>query len=300
MGLPKAILAGPCVGEMYWELARFAPHVLWLKKSKHKNAKLIVLTREDRFDIYGLYADILVPLRIDGDGEKYKADCFRLKGFSREYVDYYAKAFRDQFTKRFNIIEHVYPRLEKKAWQQKQPYKSGQMLFEFKPRTDNFLSVSKNVPNNKLIVVLGPRYRRGLRRNWENWQEFYNLIYEDKIFKHFTFIICGKKGEYVADDKNRFLDINNFEKTVNTSPIGLTLEVIKRAFLVVGSQSAIPNLGMLFGTTVLEWGHQKHFHTVSYNIFKNKKIHFIEDFNYRISASEVLKQMKKILKEKIK
>jgi len=50
-----AVLMGPFVGEMYWEAARFAPMLPHMLRSKYKNRKIkyIILTREDRFDLYG-------------------------------------------------------------------------------------------------------------------------------------------------------------------------------------------------------------------------------------------------------
>ena len=82
MDKPFAVLFGPFVGELYWEAGRFAPMLPYYREQykNKKNVKFIVLTREDRFDLYGKYADILVPLRVPGDEEKKTPECFRLKG----------------------------------------------------------------------------------------------------------------------------------------------------------------------------------------------------------------------------
>jgi hypothetical protein len=78
----KAILCGPFFGELWWEIFRFAPYVLWkkVKYYKDQDVKLIIFTRPERFDIYGQYASILVPLRINGDNEILHQECYRLKG----------------------------------------------------------------------------------------------------------------------------------------------------------------------------------------------------------------------------
>ena len=60
---PKAVLFGPFLGELSWEFYRFAPYAIYLKK-RNPDIKLIVLTRKERFDLYGKHADILIPLRI--------------------------------------------------------------------------------------------------------------------------------------------------------------------------------------------------------------------------------------------
>ena len=205
--MERAILVGPCIGELYWELARFAPHALYLKK-KDRNIKLIVLTREDRFDIYGSYAHILVPLRIDGDGSKYKPDCFRLLNFPFEEYKRIVKKFSKKYSKRFQITKHIYPKIERRMFLRREQFPRGEMLYKFSPRKDNRDLVEKYIPQDKPIVVLGPRFRKGFKRNWNGWEEFYNLLSSSKLMKSFNFVICGKPGEYIPDHKNRFYDIN--------------------------------------------------------------------------------------------
>lgn len=293
--MEKAVLVGPCVGEMYWELARFASHVIWKKKNKYKDKKLIVFTRPDRFDMYGKYADILVPMRIKGDGIRYVADCFRLKGFKEK--NELIKQFRDKYEKRFKIIEHIYPNCSGKNWSSKNQYPPNQMLFnEFKPREDN-VKIIDRIPDDKPWVVLAPRFRKGLRRNWPHWEKFYDLLSNSELNEKYYFVLCGKLPDHVPDPKSRFFDINDFDMTENTSLIGLTLEVLRRAHFTIGSQSGIPNISLLYGVEVLEWGHQKSLHTRTYNVF-NTKITFIDDGKYNVEPKIVLKRLKKCLGEK--
>ena len=149
-------------------------------------------------------------------------------------------------------------------------------------------------------MVIAPRFRKGIKRNWKNWEELYDLICKNEFLKNFNFIICGKKPDYIIDPKNRFYDVNNISLNTKTSLIGITMESIKRSVLTVGSQSGIPNLSLMLKTPVLEWGNEKRYHTKTYNP-KKTNIVFLEDHKYKISAKEILREMISILKkEKIK
>jgi hypothetical protein len=72
---------------------------------------------------------------------------------------------------------------------------------------------------------------------------------------------------------------------------------MENAFFTFGSQSAIPNISLLYKVEVLEFGCQKSLHTKTYNIH-NSPITFIDNRNYDIRATEIFKQFRKILKRK--
>ena len=294
--MERAFLVGPCVGEMYWEFARFAPYVIFMKVKKYLNEKMIVMTREDRFDIYGTYADIFVPLRIDGDGDKYIADCFRLKNFAHNEFEAIVRKLKIKYASRYQIVDHIFPspkyRYADKRWAPRE-----KMIFDYKPRLTNKIELDKYLPFDKPIIVLAPRFRKGLPRNWPYWNQFYDLIYKEKrLMENFNFIIIGKLGEYYPDKNKRFYDINEIERNSNISPIGLLIEVLKRknTILTIGSQSAIPNISLLFHVPVLEWGHEKTRHAIEYNIFKTD-IRFIEDFKYNLKPEIIFNNMMEIL-----
>ena len=113
-----AVLIGPCVGEFFWELFRFSPMLSFYrqKKYKNKNVKFIILTREERFDLYGKYANILVPLQIPGDFVNKWGNCFRLMGLPGKSYHHIIKMFRKKYGKRYNIIEHIYPSINKSVF----------------------------------------------------------------------------------------------------------------------------------------------------------------------------------------
>ena len=71
----SAYLIGPFIGELLWEFYRFAPYVIYLKK-KNPKAEFVIFTREERFDLYGRYGSVLVPLRIQNDHDLKNAELF--------------------------------------------------------------------------------------------------------------------------------------------------------------------------------------------------------------------------------
>lgn len=294
----KAILCN-CIGEFFWEGFRFAPHIIWQKKVKYKdqNIKVIVLTREDRFDLYGLYADILVPMKIEND-EKYNQNSYRMDGYPTDDYNGMIELFRSVFADDYDIIDVIKPDISKAMFARKDQYKPNQMIYDYKPRLANKVVVDNLLGTNKRNIVIAPRFRTTInKRNWPYWQELYDMIWNSNLKDKFNFVICGKSPDYIPDKYNRFIDMNNIPKTINTSSSGILIEVMKQSIFTIGSQSAIPNISLLFGVEALEWGHQKILHTIDYNIRKTK-VTFLEDFDYKISPTIVFKKMYEILEDK--
>lgn len=298
MSKQDAVLMGPFVGEFYWEAGRFAPMLpaMRTREFKKRDVKYIVFTRPERFDLYGKYADVLVPMRIENDYVTRMPECFRLIGFGKPMVDELAAKFKNKYKSEYNIIRHIYPDVSKGKFVNKNQFSRGRMLFKFEPRDENYSVVDQFLPKNgKQNVVLAPRQRKGFKRNWGKWPEFYDLLANDnKLMERFNFIICGKKGEYVPDSKNRFLDMTNIALTVNSSLVGLLLVILEKSVYTFGSQSAIPNISLLYGVEVLEFGCQKNLHTRTYNV-KNTPITFIENRKYNIEPNIIFKTFKKKL-----
>ena len=301
--MTDAVLFGPFIGEMYWESARFAPMLPYFKTKKYKgkDIKYIIWTREDRFDLYGVFADILVPLRIERDYEQRQPNCFRLNGLKPDEYENMAKVFRKKYAKRFNIKEHVFPNVRKGKFDSKNQFPRSTMMFKFKPRKKNYELVEEYLPKDKPLVVLASRFRVGFKRNWKQWPEFFDLVWNDKeLMSKFNFIICGKEGEYIPDKKDRFLDMNKIQLIPGTtSLVGLLLVILENACFTFGSQSAIPNLSLLYKIEVLEFGCQKTLHTKTYNVHKTP-ITFIENKKYNIDPGKIFGQFKNLLKKKEK
>ena len=296
--MDNAVLFGPFIGEFYWECGRFAPMLPFYKTKKYKkeNPKFIIFTREERFDLYGKNADILVPLKITGDYNQFQPECFRLTYYSIDDYHNLVKKFFNKYKEKYNILEHVFPNIKKPHFVNKNQYSKHNMIFKYEPRSENYDLVNRYLPTDKKpLVVIAPRFRNGFKRNWKNWKEFYDLLYNDKkLYDNFNFIICGKRGEYVPDDKSRFLDINDIPLSNNSSLAGILLVIMERAVFVFGSQSAIPNIGLLYKVEVLEFGCQKNLHAKTYNIF-NSKITFIENKLYDIKASKIFSKFRQSL-----
>jgi len=300
MSKPDAILMGPFVGELYWETVRFAPMLPQMIRTEYKNKdiKYIILTRQERFDLYGKFADVLVPLRIPGDYEKHQPNCFRLNGLKPPQYLKIIKDFYAKYRERFHIIKHIYPDVTKARYVNKNQFPRKKMHYKYQPREENYNIVTSYLPNTKPLVILSPRYRTGFKRNWKYWPEFYDKLSRDKnLMKDFHFIICGKKGEYIPDEKKRFLDLNDMVLGERSSLVGLLLVVLENTFFTFGSQSAIPNMSLLYNIDVLEFGCQKNLHTRTYNI-KNTPITFIVNRKYNIPVDEIFPQFKKLLYKK--
>ncbi len=288
----KVVLVGPCIGEMYWEFGRFVPYVIWKKTYQYQEVPFIVLTRPQMFDAYTGYASILIPLNIPGDGTRYKANCFRLDDFPQDAYNYIIDSFKKQYSS-FQILDHIIPDISKKQFLNKNQFPKDKLLFNYKPRKENYMVLDESL-DNRPYVILAPRYREGMKRNWGHWQTLYDMIFENKdLIRKYNFIICGKSPDYVPDKRDRFFDINSIVNN-KTSLIGITIEAIKRAKLTIGSQSAIPNISLLLKVPVLEWGHQRYLHTIDYNPFKTK-VTFIEDMDYNIKPERIYNEILKIL-----
>jgi hypothetical protein len=126
------------------------------------------------------------------------------------------------------------------------------------------------------------------------------LLWKKKdLLRDFTFIICGKKGEYKPDIQHRFYDMNDIVIGQNSSLIGLLFVILEKTFFTFGSQSAIPNFSLLYGVEVLEFGCQKTLHTRVYNV-KNTPITFIENRRYDLDPKFALDKLEKLLRRKMK
>lgn len=291
------ILAGPFIGELGWEILRFAPHIIW-EKIKNKKSLLTVYSRLDRFDLYGEYVDEFVPLEIEGE---FIQNCFRLDEFEKEIYYDMARKFYETYSKKYNIIKHIFPNIERGQFDNKSQYLDSEKHYGFAPRKKNKEELEKFIERKGSIqkpsIVIAPRFRMGLQRNWPFWEELFDLIQSSGLMEKIAFFICGKIGDYVSDKKSRFLDINEISLSPEISTIGLSMEAIKRSVLTVGSQSALPNLSMLLKVPTLQWGHQKYLHSKVYNVLKTECV-FLEDENYKISPEKILEEMKKFLEKR--
>jgi hypothetical protein len=147
----KAYIFGPFFGEASWEYFRFAPYAIHLKK-EHPKDKLVVYTRPSRFDFYGQYSDILVPLNIENDNiEKQKA--FTFTDVTEVYCQKLVNQIRVTYKRRFDNIQHFYPDISTLRYNLKWQFPRNLMDYEFIPRKPNVKLMDTLVYNTRLIVV---------------------------------------------------------------------------------------------------------------------------------------------------
>jgi hypothetical protein len=218
----KAILVGPFVGELHWEFFHFAPHVIHLKKN-NPGVKIIVLTRISRFDLYGQYADIVVPLRLKNDKELQR-NAYKLMGYDEENYYSIAKYFKEKFKKKYKIIKHVYPDISLWRYKVKWQFHRNEMNYEFKPREKN-------------IDIA----RRVMGRN--------NAINDD-LSTETHLLLDG-----VIPSFDLFARITNFVNDVDNSTLGSLIESIRLCDFVVGDiKFEISHLALLLGIPLIHVG----------------------------------------------
>ena len=134
---PSALLVGPFIGEFNWELYRFAPYIIHLRKLNPSH-KLIVYTRPERFDLYGNYADILVPLNFMKGESFYPQEGFGIQGFQDYKYDLLVSFYNKKYKKRYIIKDHIFADIitwrRKIKWQ----FPRDKMDYNFKPRKENY------------------------------------------------------------------------------------------------------------------------------------------------------------------
>jgi len=301
--MEKAILMGPFVGEFFWEFFRFAPMLPFLQKKKYlnKDMKYIIFTREERFDIYGRKADIIVPLKLKGDYDVMHPECFRLTNYPLDEYYKLVSDFRKKYEQRFQIVDHIVTDVTKGQFINKNQFSKQNMIFEYEPREENYRSVKAYLSSdNKPLVVISSRFRSGFKRNWPYWQIFFDKLWENEgLRRDFNFIICGKPGEYIPDKYNRYYDMNKIPLGPASSLVGLLMCIMENAFFTFGSQSAIPNISLLYGVEALEFGNEKAYHTKTYNI-KNTPVTFLESVNFDIEPDFVFGHLENLLYQKLR
>lgn len=204
------------MGELCWEFFRFAPYVIHLKKS-NPHLKLIVLTRPSRFDLYGQYANILVPLRLKDDSI---LNCFGMTGYTDEDYFKLVTYFRSKFKKRFYVVSHHYPDI--KSWRRKVKWQfpRDQMDYDFRPRKENIEIARKCMENNIGIIDTSATHK---------------TICRDNIINS-----CDLSAR-----------ITNFTSN-NSTTLGSLIECIKLAKFVVGDiKFDISHLSLLLKTPLI-------------------------------------------------
>jgi hypothetical protein len=210
---------GPFFGEASWEYFRFAPYAIHLKKENPKH-KLIVFTRPSRFDFYGQYSDILVPLFIENDNLG-KQRAFTFTDITETYCKRVADQIRITYKNRFDDIRHFYPDISALRYNLKWQFPRDKMNYDFIPRKPNSKLMDSLVYNTRLVIV---------DSGYEFKTKEYRVIHIDD-FKY--------NLENKVDDKN-------------LTYYGCLIELIKRSLFVVSDlTSDVGRLALLLKTPLI-------------------------------------------------
>ena len=222
----NGFLFGPFVGSLEWELYRFAPYAIYLKK-RTPSIKLVVFTRSNRFDLYGQYADVLVPLDIVGDDES-KQDCFKSESFSLSKYKEAVRKFQKGYRKKYIIKKHFYPSIEGFRYKLKWQFPRYQMSYDFQPRQSNTNLVNQMFPEPTIFVDL-------------SWLESSKKKEVFKDLSGYDFINYGDFKEKVTP-----------QLSDKTSVLGCVIRLLKRSKLTIGNlNSPISHLSILLGTPLV-------------------------------------------------
>lgn len=229
---PKALnayLVGPFVGELIWEFFRFAPYIIHLKKAIPQT-KMIVFTRTSRFDLYGQYADVLVPLKVPKDLPENQIK-FTIQGLSSEAYSKLVQVFLDKYDGRFRILRHIYPDISYFYYKVKWQFPIDSMDYDFRPRKENVKIVEEYVGNDSMVFV-----------NF-NFSERIDLVEQLESKGLFPVFINMFTEHVILGDRK------------GISLLGCIIEVLKRCeFTITKFNSYIARLSLLVGTPVISIG----------------------------------------------
>jgi len=207
----KVVLAGPFIGDPRWECLYFCGYVLYLVTSK--NLGLVVCTRPDRFDLYGRYADILVPLQFQESKSLFKGFTDTSVSNSRYHV--YAKKFASYYQKKFDVVKHVYPEISDFSSLVKWQFPRHQVNYSFRPRKKCYSRVRHLLDDMNVFVSF----------NYEFVSDQFNVVTSDDLV---------------------------FDFDLTFSYLGCLIEVLKRCiFSICDITSIEAQLSLLVGTPVI-------------------------------------------------
>jgi len=240
--MKPAFLFGPFIGSLSWELFRFAPYAIHLKH-KFPDHNILVYTRPERFDLYGSYADILVPLRINNDNINLQQN-FNLKGITQENYKKMVHIFERKYRAHYKAKEHFYPDIFGKRSLIKWQFPKEKMLYDFNPRVDNEKIMSSLMRDFDHIVV----DTSGLYLE----EAFYYIEKLDReLDKKIRFIIHDPSNSFtdLLFTSRELINLNAIKYDTSISLIGCLISAIKKSLFTVSVNfSDASHLSLLLGT----------------------------------------------------
>jgi len=212
----NAFIFGPFIGELYWEMYRFAPYAISLKK-RFPDHKLIVFTRSRSFDLYGRYANIFIPLKIDS---KYQEKKFTINKFRVSEYKWLCRYIKRKYRNVYKIVDHCAPQIEGFMYKVKWQYPRKDMDYNYKPRCGNsdIVNMLYGYLNNVVIT------------NDENVKlENYNVVLLNDFFE--------EVGQYSSK---------------KSSLLGCLIEFLKKCkFVISNFDDNLARIGALCGVDVI-------------------------------------------------
>lgn len=147
----KAFLFGPFFGELSWEYFRFAPYAIHLKKT-NPDINMVVMTRSERFDFYGQYADVLVPLKIENE-DMYEPRGFKLIGYDISVCERLCDIFRISYKKKYQIEECFVPDFSALRHHVRWQFPRNKMDYDFVPRKGNVKTINSMLKGKRLVLT---------------------------------------------------------------------------------------------------------------------------------------------------
>lgn len=218
---PNVYLFGPFIGSLEYEFFRFSPYAIYLKKIDPLT-KIIVLTRPERFDLYGQFANILIPLQVDSNKQQidFKVDGFNIKKY-RHYVEW----FKEKYSIKYFIIDHFFPSIEDYRYKIKWQFPRLQMDYDFRPRQKNIDIVNKLNLKDQLLDL-----------SWILDPEIKKLVKNELINEKYVF----------TDLEELVLEIQDQVDNINTTILGCIIEVIRKTSRIIGNLSSpLSHLGIV-------------------------------------------------------
>lgn len=257
----KACLVGPFIGDLYWECYRFAPYIIHLKK-KYPETKFVVFTRPQSFDLYGQYADILVPLTLRNN-KRYTPNCFGLKGL--KVVDY--KTLNSFFVKKYkpnyDSIERVFPDVDAWRYKVKWQFPRDKMDFDFLPRKSNIKLLRSRITMKNIVFI--------------DFDDEEHLGFTKMDFDKYNYISLNWLEDFASI----------YRDGIKNSYVGMLIEILKKASFVIGRCDKFASkLGLLLGVPLVTINDETSWDAISLINPQNTLVVKCENFSEGVSAYE--------------
>ena len=301
------ICFGELIGELGWELSIISP-IIKLFKKDHPEKKVVVLTREDRKELYeNSDIDDIFYFNIPGD---YKTKTPRTNGL---YITPDNLATHqvnpvdsdELFSKARQNILNKYPDIRFFSFNHLPFMPNPQFDFSlfdynFKPHSINSEIINNIIFKNpdKQVVTIFSRHRVDLaHRNWyeTNWKELYKRLSEMNCI----FFISGKSPSFIKPAKkytNMFVLENIAENYNKSSILGLTIEAVRNSKFTFGPQTAGILLSNFMRIPNIYFGKEEVLVSHKYNPYKTPyyflNASYSNQCEYIISVNDVVNGIK--------